>query len=147
MEGPDQYSLAFDKKSCRCVGESEKFTGRAAERRQKLYVVAIAGRPEYVGITNQPMASRLRLGFKASGENGYHGYGWRHKHTRAELFIWYHDNRLDLETIEAEVVYLIRQQGQWPACQTEIHFHPSNAEHRALAASILAHFTPEPSLT
>jgi hypothetical protein len=31
-------------------------------------------------------------------------------------------------TIEAEVVYLIRQAGQWPLFQTEIHFHESSEE-------------------
>ncbi|WP_224785366.1 hypothetical protein [Pandoraea pnomenusa] len=43
---------------------------------------------------------------------------------------------MDIETIEAEVVYLIRQAGQWPKFQTEIHFHPSSAYHREWASTI-----------
>jgi hypothetical protein len=31
---------------------------------------------------------------------------------------------LDFETVEAEVVFLVRCSCQWPECQTEIHFHP-----------------------
>jgi hypothetical protein len=38
------------------------------------------------------------------------------------------------------VVFLIRQGGQWPAHQTEIHFHPSDAVHREAAASIMARY-------
>jgi hypothetical protein len=43
----------------------------------------------------------------------------------------------ELETVEAEVVFLIRCAGQWPRGQTEIHFHPSEKEHRDLAAKIV----------
>jgi hypothetical protein len=49
---------------------------------------------------------------------------------------------LDIETIEAEVVFLIRAAGQWPTHQTEIHFHESNEEHRAIAHSIMARYNP-----
>lgn len=46
----------------------------------------------------------------------------------------------DIETVEAEVVFLIRQAGQWPEFQTEIHFHPSNEGHREAARRILGHY-------
>ena len=47
----------------------------------------------------------------------------------------------DIETVEAEVIFLIRQEyGQWPEHQTEIHFHPSRASHRIVAQRILTHF-------
>jgi hypothetical protein len=46
----------------------------------------------------------------------------------------------DIETVEAEVVYLIRAAGQWPAFQTEIHFHPSSPRHRELAEEIMSHY-------
>jgi len=42
----------------------------------------------------------------------------------------------DMETIEAEVVFLATQAGDWPEGQTEIHFHPSTPEHREIATSI-----------
>ncbi len=47
---------------------------------------------------------------------------------------------LDIETVEAEVVYRIRHAGQWPQYQTEIHFHESKRVHRDVAASILGHY-------
>ncbi len=47
----------------------------------------------------------------------------------------------DIETVEAEVVFLIRQRtDQWPKYQTEIHFHQSNNAHRAAAQAILNHY-------
>jgi hypothetical protein len=65
--------------------------------------------------------------------------------TEASLHVWYHENaagdvlNLEAETVEAEVVYLVRAAGQWPEFQTEIHFHPSNEEHRTLARNIVDH--------
>src|SRR6266481_2316716 len=70
------------------------------------------------------------------------GYAWRHNYTQAVLDIWCHEDAppenpdRDIETIEAEVVFLARLAGQWPAGQTEIHFHPSAQEHREAAARI-----------
>jgi phospholipase/lecithinase/hemolysin len=52
---------------------------------------------------------------------------------------------LDIETVEAEVVFLIRCAGQWPQYQTEIHFHPSTAVHRDIAASIIARYALRPN--
>jgi hypothetical protein len=46
----------------------------------------------------------------------------------------------DIETVEAEVVFLIRSKGQWPLFQTEIHFHESSEQHRMIAAAIIGHF-------
>jgi hypothetical protein len=43
-----------------------------------------------------------------------------------------------METVEAEVVHLLRgRYGQWPAFQTEIHFHPSTSSHRRAAREVL----------
>ena len=63
----------------------------------------------------------------------------------AVLDVWCHLdavelNELDMETVEAEVVYLIRAAGQWPAFQTEIRFHPSSARHRKIAGKIVSHY-------
>ncbi|WP_246401118.1 hypothetical protein [Rhizobium hidalgonense] len=85
----------------------------------------------------------MRLGWKAAGKTGYYGYQWRHSGAEAKLHIWAHEDavnrsHLDMETVEAEVVFLIRQAGQWPLFQTEIHFHPSNEMHRQIAAQIFA---------
>ena len=62
--------------------------------------------------------------------------------TTATLWVWYADadrggdSQRELETIEAEVVFAIRAAGQWPAFQTEIHFHPSNDDDRRIAKEI-----------
>lgn len=142
--GPERYQLAFDaaRFAVTCSKGTPKFSGLATSRRPKLYVVSVDGQLIYVGITRQPMPTRFRSGFSAKGKNGYHGYAWRHTLTRATLHIWCQEDAaatnpdLDIETIEAEVVYLARSAGQWPAGQTEIHFHPSNEHHRRIAEEI-----------
>ena len=92
------------------------------------------------------MRNRLRQGWQAAGKGGYYGYDWRKELTKSDLDIWCHEDprdknsMLDIETVEAEVVHLIRQSGQWPQYQTEIHFHPSNETHRAAANKIIGHY-------
>jgi hypothetical protein len=118
----------------------------------KLYIVSADDPPIpfYVGITKQAMRNRLRLGWDASGESGYYGYAWRHRVSQANLDLWCHTDPpaetpcLDAETIEAELVFLIRKSGQWPLHQTEIHFHPSTDLHRATAARMGAPYGLKP---
>jgi hypothetical protein len=144
LRGPDVYRIAFDSNGYKVANTlgGDSFTGRAAAKCHKLYAVAIDGLPAYVGITRQRLSARLRLGWKAQGESGYYGYAWRHNPGTGALHVWHlHDDGLPdaaryLETVEAEVVYLIRQAGQWPTHQTEIHFWPSSAEHRAAATLV-----------
>ena len=138
ISGPEHFKLTFDAKKC-----AARFSGRANTKLPKLYVVVANGELIYVGVTRQRMQQRLYVGWNASGKNGYHGYAWRHTHTQADLYVWCHDDApadssmKELETVEAEVVFLIRCAGQWPRGQTEIHFHPSGKEHRELAARIV----------
>jgi len=137
ISGPEHFKLTFDARKC-----TADFSGRANTKLPKLYVVVADGELIYVGVTRRPMRERLYSGWNASGKNGYHGYAWRHTHTEADLYVWCHENApdgssLDLETVEAEVAFLIRSAGQWPRSQTEIHFHPSQKEHRELAARIV----------
>jgi hypothetical protein len=110
----------------------------------KLYIASISNKPIYVGITKQSLRDRLRIGWNAKGESGYHGYAWCRGNSSANLDVWCHvdaidRNERDIETVEAEVVYLIRKAGQWPKFQTEIHFYPSTPNHRKVAAKIMAH--------
>jgi hypothetical protein len=143
ITGPEHYKLSFDadKFLVTCSRGTPKFSGLATRKLPKLYVVSFNAKLIYVGITRQPMRSRFRGGFKADGENGYHGYAWRKTYTEALLDIWCHEDAppqnsdRDMETIEAEVVFLARQAGDWPEGQTEIHFHPSTPEHREIATS------------
>jgi hypothetical protein len=46
---------------------------------------------------------------------------------------------MQIETLEAEIVYAVRSQtGRWPSGQTEIHFHESSEEDRALSLEVLS---------
>lgn len=147
IEGPERYRLTFtpDSFTVLCSRDNNKFSGIATLKLPKLYVVSIGEKPIYVGTTKQVIRNRLRFGWAATGKTGYYGYAWRHGNTAAELDVWCHmdaigRNELDIETVEAEVVFLIRQAGQWPAYQTEIHFHPSGTAHREAAVSVMAHY-------
>ena len=82
----------------------------------KLYVVKHSTEIYYVGITSQDIRKRLRQGFAAKGEHGYHGYKWKDQYT-AELLIWgFSDSAPEhVEAIEAELVYFIREKtDEWP---------------------------------
>jgi len=145
LNGPDEYQLTI---AGRLVGVRAKdgtphFVFPAtAKKKPKLYVASKDGVILYVGATTQSMSVRLRGGFTADGAHGYHGYSWGKKNHTICLHVWYLDGDnttpIDLEAIEAEAVFLYRQQsGQWPAAQTEIHFHPSDTQHRDCARQIV----------
>lgn len=147
--GPERYDLAVrpDGYAVRCEMGFEKFSGLAARRIPKLYVISVDEWPVYVGITRTRLSARFRLGWRGNGRHGYHGYKWRDRITAAKVDIWGQEQPepipneiLDIEVIEAEVVFLIRQAGQWPEYQTEIHFHRSSEEHRHWAAEIMGRY-------
>jgi len=146
LVGPERYEMTLTRKRFTISTPSgvQELSSRAQARRPKLYVVARGRRPVYVGITNQPIRARLRLGWSADGSHGYYGYAFRRHLKAASVFIWFHPRVAgkkairELETIEAEVAYIVRKQGQWPAFQTEIHFYPSRAAHRRAARAVVA---------
>lgn len=105
----------------------------------KLYVVKHDKDIYYVGITRQDIRKRLRYGFSAKGEHGYHGYMWKKQDT-AELLIWSFpaSTQERVEAVEAELVYFIREKtGKWPKYQMEIHFHGASEKEKQVAESIL----------
>jgi hypothetical protein len=147
--GPERYDLAVrpDGYSVRCIKGTSKFSGLATRLIPKMYVVGVDEWPDYVGITTRRLSERLRCGWRAKGERGYHGYRWRHSISEANIDIWGQEELarvqgeiLDIEVVEAEVVFLIRQTGPWPVYQTEIHFHQPDDEHRKWASDILGHY-------
>ena len=146
--GPERYRMTFDSEKfvVECPKGTAKFSGLSTTKLPKLYVVSINEKPIYVGVTKQPIRNRLRFGWKAVGETGYYGYRWRHSFTKACLDVWCHADcdehrsSREIETVEAEVAYLIRRAGQWPLFQTEIHFHPSDAIHRHAASVIVGSY-------
>jgi len=156
ISGPERYKLSFTSASfaVQCQKGTARFSGIATSKKPKLYIVSIDEKPIYVGVTKQSLRNRLRLGWNADGESGYYGYAWRHHLTEANIDVWCQEDAPDshsslgIETVEAEVVFLIRSAGQWPLHQTEIHFHPSTSVHRDIAASIIGRYAlrPNPSI-
>ena len=150
---PERYTLNFNSASFTvlCQKGTPRFSGIATSKKPKLYIVSVNQNPIYVGVTKQPVRNRLRLGWNANGESGYYGYAWRHHFKQSNIDIWCHEDApkdkqvLDIETVEAEVVFLIRSAGQWPLHQTEIHFHPSTLAHREIAAKIMGHYAWSPN--
>jgi hypothetical protein len=145
--GPERYNLTYTPTTFTvlCEKGTDRFSGIAATLVPKLYIASIEGKPIYVGITKRGMRQRLAYGWKAAGQHGYHGYAWRHEGAAAMLDVWAHADAVDrkereIETVEAEVVFLIRKAGQWPEFQTEIHFYQSNEEHRRIAEEIASHY-------
>jgi hypothetical protein len=118
----------------------EHFISPDTKRVPKIYIVMHDWEICYVGITSQSISSRLRIGFIDNGHYGYHGYKWKDKIDRADLLIWVFDKGTNIESIEAELVYFIREKtGRWPKYQMEIHFHQEvTEEERQIARSILA---------
>lgn len=115
LGGPDRYYMLVPKLrfTVKAALREQRFSHRASSHGSKLYVVHDHDFPIYVGVTKQPIADRLRLGWKADGEHGYHGYAWRHAFKSVGLDIWYQTIATlrgsldDMETVEAEVVHLL----------------------------------------
>lgn len=160
LEGPCRYLLTLTHEplafTVRCPNGTPRFAGLASRRVSKLYVVTgeveSVSQPVYVGVTRQTMQKRFRYGWDADGGTGYHGYKWRHTLQTAVVDVWAASEEgeavtLDIETVEAELVFLIRDRlGQWPLFQNEIHFHPSEERHRRAAAHVFARYAEgEPS--
>ena len=149
LNEPETFQITYDASDYKVLGapSHSRFGGTARSAVYKLYVVSQDGWPIYVGVTKQPLARRFRLGWKAKGQNGYHGYDWRHTGCRAQVDLWTLPDSVEggskqyAETVEAEVVLLIRNAGQWPKGQTEIHFHESTDAQRAIAKKILDRYT------
>lgn len=148
VEEIGRYALHISEDDFRvlCPMGTDKFSGLATSRLPKIYVASVNNVPIYVGVTKQPIRNRLRYGWSATGEHGYHGYRWRNVFDQVQLDIWCHLDPtiegacMDVETVEAEIVYLIRASGQWPEYQTEIHFHSSSDEHRMVARQIASKY-------
>lgn len=113
---------------------------------QKLYVLKSGNEIYYVGVTSLSMSSRLRIGYRAKGEQGYHGYKWIGKISRSELLVWCftESDRSPAEAIEGELVYLVRNRtGKWPTYQMEIHFHPDVSDKEKWIAETLVNICLE----
>ena len=147
----NRYKIQIVDSACRCIEvNGQQITHFVAPDTksgiQKLYVVRDSKDICYVGITSQPMSSRLRMGFIDDGHYGYHGYKWKDKLKQAELLVWtFPDIAKDsIEAIEGELVYLVRNRtGKWPKYQMEIHFHPDASDKEKRIAETLVNICLE----
>lgn len=151
--GPSRFKVTYTpyRKSILCEKQTSKFSGLMTSKKPKLYIFSRDGKPLYVGATVQSMSARLSLGWK-DNESGYYGFQLRHEGSEVDLDVWVDTDPVqpringrrsgsDIETVEAEVVYLLRHRtGQWPAFQTEIHFYQSADRHREQAETVLRHY-------
>lgn len=142
--GPHRYKIILkDKEGSRAIdkkikeGKVGKFTKPLVNNKQpKIYIIKDNGEIVYVGYTSQSITTRLNLGLKATGKDGYYGYKWKNVKDEFELCVFVFqqtftgDSEKDrvlreyVEAIEAELVYMVRQElGEWPKYQNEIHFN------------------------
>ena len=141
----NHYVIRVTDDNCRCVSVNGRpvshFIDPDTKRGvQKLYVLKSGAEMYYVGITSQPMSSRLWIGYQVNSRTGYHGYKWRSQITQAELLVWCFtgNDRDAVESVEGELVYLIRNQtGRWPRYQMEIHFHPDATDEEKHIAELI----------
>ena len=149
IESPNKYRLVIKPKNTyEVVLHDQKQTGFHQPETKvcpKLYVIAEGKSIHYVGITNRPMSARINYGLKATGVRGYHGYKWKNIKGDLQLFVWAFPKEsgknfmLELEKIEAEFAYLVRNKtGNWPISQNEIHFYLSTEQHRAASVKMLS---------
>ena len=147
LSSPQEYLLTLydgGRYSVEGANGETKFSSPASSPNiPKLYVIYDGKVIHYVGAATRRMSERLRSGFNAKGLHGYHGYKWKKHESMLGLTIWAlkgvsdEDAWQELETIEAEIVFLCRlYTEQWPASQHEIHFHKSKEHHRKLALQI-----------
>jgi hypothetical protein len=149
LNDPSDYHLLLSGTAYRLLRDSfpAKFAAPVSTRGiAKLYTLFNEESLMYVGITRQSLSARLSYGFRANGASGYHGYKWKSHEGSLRLSVWTaqsdgnYASLRDLETVEAEVAFLCRQDaGQWPKFQHEIHFYPSSLWHREAAARIYSH--------
>ena len=110
----------------------------------------------YVGSTKQRIRTRLYGALNADGSGGYYGYAWKKSEELLQLDVWILHEAVSepgkrcmiAETIEAEVVFLVRSKGgNWPKYQTEIHFHSSSDAQKEMAATIFEMVQKRAALT
>ena len=140
----NKYGIQVADSKFKCIdANGERGKGFAypdiSDKLPKLYVVKQGKVIYYVGITSQDIRKRLRYGFSAQGKHGYHGYKWKDLDT-IELLVWsFPDRTMNVEAIEAELVYFIREKtGKWPKYQMEIHFHGASESEMQVARSIVS---------
>lgn len=124
-----------------------------------IYVIKNSNEILYIGEAKSNLKKRITRGFVAyrfwkrneQARNGYKGYKWIEMFDQKEsgktleklsltCFLFdesHNENRVFIEAIEGELVFLIRNQtGQWPLFQNEIHFNNEHPKSKSIAQKI-----------
>ena len=136
-----RYTIRLKQQRVMVESGKGRFASSASKPGFKIYVVSNDSGILYVGHTKQRIRQRLNGGLHRPKRSGYHGYKWRSNRGPLTLDVWtsfpHSTTKRQLETVEAEVVYLVRRlDDQWPENQTEIHFHRSTGKLRRIAEKI-----------
>ncbi len=157
-EGPFCYTILLSCTEDKRIISKKDIEGKitnfkhpiTAQRVPKIYILKQNEELVYVGYASQSIGTRLGQGIRANGGNGYHGYKWKQTE-ELQLLVFVFSQQLKgkkndadkpyillAEAIEAELVYLIREEtGKWPRFQNEIHFNNENLEKaKEIAAEI-----------
>lgn len=120
----------------------KKFSHPLTGSHPKIYIVKYNYEIIYVGYTKDSISNRLSYGLApynkketdldiSPRKNPYAGYKWRHL-DKVDYFVWvFEDIELPVttemkylfENIEAEIVFKLKEKGNWPKYQSEIHFY------------------------
>ena len=140
----DIKDIKNGKRSIKLLPVDKSKVAALNEDRRKIYIVCDSKTALYVGEANTSIKTRFQRSataynyFKANGtaRGGYKGYKWldpqNNKSNSLTLYVVifddnYDEKRGEIEAIEGELVYEIRQKtGKWTMWQNEIHF--SNVE-------------------
>lgn len=118
------------------------FTSPVTSNYPKIYIVKSGLEIIYVGYTHDSIADRLRGGLspgkrevegekKVIGKDGYSGYKWKF-FDEVDYNVWVFEDietpvtkeiKYLFENIEAEIVFKLKEKGNWPRYQSEIHFY------------------------
>ncbi len=128
--------------TCKIKFHQEKGIAFKKERR-KIYIVHTEDIILYIGEANSTIKARFQRACNSfntyartgKARGGYKGYKWLNpeynpnQNLKVIVVIFdenYDTNRTEIEAIEGELVFLIREEfGYWPTCQNEIHFSNS----------------------
>ncbi len=114
------------------------FAVPVSQKGSKIYILKKSNEFLYVGATIQRMLLKLKQGLAAKGLKGYHGYKWKdYDSIDLAVYCFADLQGTQLESIEAELVYKIRQEtGKWPLCQNEILFYNDFLKAHQIACEI-----------
>jgi len=138
------YKIEISNNAIELVMPSKYSSAASNNSNFKIYIVKQGNNFLYVGMAKQSIRTRFYGSFRAFSKKkkngvteygGYSGYKWLEKYQNTgkhlDLIVFpiinktIQDDIINAEAIEAEIVFLIRNNPpyKWPLSQHEIHFH------------------------